>query len=237
MKWYFIGSVAWRALTVLLLFYVFWQGIYGPVPQLPILYESIRVLYFHVPMWFGMMLLLAIACVSAMRVLSGKNADKYDSMCLCYTQVGVVFGLLGLVTGMIWAKNTWGEAWSNDPKQNASALSLLFYLAYFVLRQALAQDKQQRARVSALYNVFCFAALIPLLFILPRLTDSLHPGSGGNPGFNTYDLDHHMRQVFYPAVIGWSLLGVWISQVWYKICRLNSSVAEDAEKTTLRHTD
>ena len=44
--------------------------------------------------------------------------------------------------------------------------------------------------------------LIPLIFILPRLTDSLHPGSGGNPGFNVYDLNEQLRIVFYPAVIG-----------------------------------
>jgi len=41
----------------------------------------------------------------------------------------------------------------------------------------------------------------------------MHPGSGGNPGFNAYDLDSRMRMVFYPAVIGWSLLGFWISSV------------------------
>jgi heme exporter protein C len=38
----------------------------------------------------------------------------------------------------------------------------------------------------------------------------LHPGNGGNPGFNKYDLDSNMRMVFYPAVLGWILLVVWI---------------------------
>jgi heme exporter protein C len=41
----------------------------------------------------------------------------------------------------------------------------------------------------------------------------LHPGSGGNPGFNAYDLDNRMRMVFYPAVIGWILTGVWIADL------------------------
>jgi len=53
--------------------------------------------------------------------------------------------------------------------------------------------------------------MIPLIFIIPRMTSSMHPGSGGNPGFNMYDLDSKMRMVFYPAVIGWILLGVWIA--------------------------
>ncbi|CAA9235376.1 MAG: Cytochrome c-type biogenesis protein CcmC, putative heme lyase for CcmE [uncultured Adhaeribacter sp.] len=52
-----------------------------------------------------------------------------------------------------------------------------------------------------------------MLFILPRLTDSLHPGNGGNPGFSSYDLDNNMRMVFYPAVIAWTLLGIWLVNV------------------------
>ena len=62
-----------------------------------------------------------------------------------------------------------------------------------------------------MYNIFAFAAMIPLIFIIPRLQDSLHPGSGGNPGFNVYDLDNRLRLVFYPAVIGWFAIGVWIA--------------------------
>jgi heme exporter protein C len=49
--------------------------------------------------------------------------------------------------------------------------------------------------------------------ILPRMNDSLHPGNGGNPAFSKYDLDSKMRMVFYPAVIAWVLLGVWILNV------------------------
>jgi len=78
----------------------------------------------------------------------------------------------------------------------------------------------QRARIGAVYNIFAFAAFIPLIFILPRLTDSLHPGNGGNPGFNAYDLDNGLRVVFYPAIIGWTLLGAWISTIRIRFRRL-----------------
>jgi heme exporter protein C len=56
-----------------------------------------------------------------------------------------------------------------------------------------------------------------LIFVIPRLTDSLHPGNGGNPGFNQYDLDSRLRMVFYPAVIGWVLLGFWVSEISIRI--------------------
>jgi heme exporter protein C len=62
--------------------------------------------------------------------------------------------------------------------------------------------------------------LIVFLMILPRLNDSLHPGNGGNPGFNKYDLDSTMRMVFYPAVIGWILLGVWLMTLKIRIEKL-----------------
>jgi heme exporter protein C len=43
--------------------------------------------------------------------------------------------------------------------------------------------------------------------------DSLHPGNGGNPAFSSYDLDKNMRLVFYPAVIGWIMIGLWIANI------------------------
>jgi heme exporter protein C len=62
--------------------------------------------------------------------------------------------------------------------------------------------------------------MLVFIMVLPRLTDSLHPGNGGNPGFNSYDLDNDLRKVFYPAVIGWSLLAVWITEIRVRIKRL-----------------
>lgn len=196
---------------MLLLIYVMIGGLLFDVPRLVILNETIRNLHFHVPMWFGMIILLLVSMIHAVLYLS-KGGEKNDVSSSSFAVVGIIFGVLGLVTGMIWAKFTWGDWWSGDPKQNATAIAMLIYLAYFVLRGSL-EDPDQKARISAVYNIFAFASLIPLLFILPRLTDSLHPGSGGNPGFNTYDLDARLRMVFYPAVIGWTLLGVWIATI------------------------
>jgi heme exporter protein C len=115
---------------------------------------------------------------------------------------------------MEWAQYTWGSAWSNDPKQLCTAVSMLIYFAYAILRSGL-KDDEKRAKISAVYNVFAFAMLIPLIFIIPRLdkVGSLHPGNGGNPAFAKYDLDSNMRLVFYPAVIGWILLGMWVASL------------------------
>jgi len=142
------------------------------------------------------------------------------------THTGLILGVLGLVTGMIWAKFTWGTYWHGDVKQNNTAITMLIYLAYFVLRSAL-DDDEKKARISAVYNIFAFAAMIPLLFVIPRMYDSLHPGNGGNPGFNAYDLDSRMRMVFYPSVLGWILVGFWISELGSRIVLLNKRIQDE----------
>ncbi len=194
------------------------------VPRLPILNESIRNLYFHVPMWFGMIILLLVSAYHSLMFLY-KNQLHHDRIASESALVAIGFGVLGIVTGMLWAKYTWGEYWSNDPKQNAAAIGLLIYLAYVLLRGSF-QDESSRARISAVYNILAFCLFIPLIFIIPRLTDSLHPGNGGNPGFNSYDLDSRMRLVFYPAVIAWALLGWWLASVKIRIKKLEEMLLE-----------
>lgn len=214
----------WKWAGVILVLYSLILGLLMEVPRLPILNESIRNLFFHVPMWFGMVILLSVSVVFAIVFLSSDNM-KDDDKTVAFVQAGVLFGILGMITGMLWAKVTWGEYWSNDPKQNASAIGLLIYFAYLVLRASI-EDRYMRAKVTSVYNIFAFAALIPLLFILPRMTDSLHPGSGGNPAFNIYDLDDKMRLVFYPAVIGWTLMGVWMATIVFRLRLLKSKIYE-----------
>ena len=199
----------WKVVCVLLLGYTIVAGFLTPVPALHIINETIRNLYFHVPMWFTMILLFLISFIYAIKYLRSGDM-KHDIYSAEYTKVGIFFSILGMLTGMEWANYTWGAPWSNDPKQLGTAISMLIYFAYLVLRGGM-KDEEKRAKISAVYNVFAFALMIPLLWILPRMVDSLHPGAGGNPGFNTYDLDRDMRMVFYPAVIGWILFGVWLS--------------------------
>lgn len=187
-------------------------------PFRSILHETIRNTYFHVPMWFGMIILFFISAGHSIRYVRRGRMDD-DMRALSLARIGTLFGVLGILTGMLWSAYTWGEAWSWDVKQNMAAIALLIYFAYFVLRASFT-DEERRARIAATYNIFACAMIIPLLFVIPRMTDSLHPGSGGNPALGGEDLDNTMRMVFYPAVIGWTLLGLWIAQVVYRLKKL-----------------
>ncbi len=180
-----------------------------------ILGETIRNTYFHVPLWFAMILLFFISVLKSIRYLQKKQIED-DAKAESFVLIGVLFGILGTVTGSIWAKFTWGSFWSFDVKQNMAAISLLIYGGYFIIRNSL-QDPDAKARVSGVYNVFAFVLLIPLIFIIPRRYDSLHPGNGGNPALGSQDLDNTMRIVFYPAVIAYMICGIWIAQLRYRI--------------------
>ena len=183
-----------------------------------ILSESIRNTYFHIPMWFGMILIFLYATFLAFKYLRSPSYEL-DSHITSLIGVGILFGIMGLATGALWARHTWGDYWSGDIKQNMSLICLLIYTAYFILRASMT-DPQRKARLSAAYSIFAFIAMIPLLFIIPRMQDSLHPGSGGNPALGGEDLDNTMRMIFYPAIIGWTLLGLWIANLRMRYARL-----------------
>lgn len=204
----------WKTLSVAFLLYAFTAGFLIKVPFVGNLYGSIRNFFFHVPMWFGMMVLFIISVVYAIKHLRNPTIDS-DIYSKEFAKTGMVFGLLGLITGAIWANFTWGEPWSNDPKQLLAAISLLIYAAYFILRNSIL-DMDKRGRIAAVYNIFACAMLFPTLFIIPRMVESLHPGGQGvegNPGMSGKDLDPMMRMVFWPAVFGWTLLGIWITSL------------------------
>lgn len=214
----------WKAAAVLILTYVVLRGLLGVVPRQPILNESIRNVYFHVPLWFGMIILLLTSAIYSIRYLRSGRFDD-DRVAVEFANTAILFGLLGCTTGALWANFTWGEPWPNDPKLNSVAVGMLMYLAYLILRGSF-DDEQRRARISAVYNIFAFAVFVPLIFIVPRLTDSLHPGNGGNPAFGKYDMDNQMRMVFYPAIIGFTLLGVWITELRVRMRRLKAQIEE-----------
>lgn len=187
-------------------------------PYRSILNETIRNTFFHIPLWFSMFILLIAGLWYSVKYMRGKNIDD-DIIASSVTTVAILFGLLGVVTGSIWARFTWGAWWSPDVKLNMSATAMLIYCAYLVLRSSVA-DRDRKAQLSAAYSIFAFMALIPLVFVIPRLTDSLHPGNGGNPALGGEDMESTLRMVFYPAIIGFTLIGLWIASLSIRYQRL-----------------
>lgn len=197
-------------MTLVLLGAFSFGGTWLNIPKVAMLEHTARNLYFHVPMWFTMMALTALSAAHAIQCLR-TNSPVSDIRSRTAALIAVTFGILGLATGSVWAHYTWYEGtniwWNFDPKQTMAAVQVLIYCAYFALRSAL-DDPRKRARIAAVYNLFAFATVPFLLYVLPRQLESLHPGAEGNPAFSDIT-DPIMRVVFYPAVLGFIGVG-WL---------------------------
>lgn len=205
----------WKLLGILLVLYSIIAGLLIDVPDLPIIRQSIRNLFFHVVMWFSMMVMFGTSLVRSLRYLSTFDI-KHDVYAIQSVNVGLFFGIMGIITGMEWANFTWGTPWTNDPQLNGAAITILAYFAYLVLRRSI-DEENKRARISAVYNIFAFVMLIVFIGILPRLAEgSLHPGKGGSP-MTVTNLDIMMRLVFYPAIAGWIIIGYWLTGIRVKM--------------------
>src|ERR1043165_7835418 len=135
----------WKILCICLLLYTIIAGfnIFNldifSVPRKDVIQESIRNLYFHVCMWFGMMILFTISVVHAVMYLRNNNL-RSDILSRQYAGVGILYGVLGYGTGIIWASFTWADPNSfsfasfgtiaKDPKLIGAAIALLIYFAY-----------------------------------------------------------------------------------------------------------
>ena len=102
------------------------------IPKINILEHTARNLYFHVPMWFTLMAGALVSGYHSSRVLAtGRLVHDVRAEQAAWLVIG--FGVLGLVTGMVWARFTWyvgtNKWWNNDPKQVMAAVQVLIYAA------------------------------------------------------------------------------------------------------------
>jgi heme exporter protein C len=207
---------------MILILYALIAGMLIPVPLYPGIGESIRNLFYHVGMWFVMLTLLFVSLIYSIRYLNSRN-PQHDQIAVNAVNVALLFGFAGLVTGMMWAWFAWGAVWVSDPKLNGAALGIIMYLAYRVLRSSI-QERGKKAAVAAVFNIFAFTFYLIFVFILPRISGlSIHPGSDGNMMLAPQSLDPWLRLVFYPAVAGWILLGLWILNIKNRISKLSDN--------------
>ena len=187
-------------------------GLLGTIHRLPILEHTARNLYFHVPMWFALLVGWGVAAYHSARYLA-TGRRLHDVRAEQAALVATTFGVLGLITGVVWARFTWYVGtniwWNGDPRQVMVAIQLLISGAYFVLRGAL-DEPRRRARLAAAYALFATATLPFLTYVLPRRMASLHPGAEGNPAFSEMDIAPEMRWVFYASAAGFLLLFAWV---------------------------
>ena len=212
--------IIYKSASILLIGFGLVYGLTMKVPDIPMLGHSWRNLLYHVPMWYTQIIILLVSAWHSIQYLQ-KGKIESDIKAMQATNVGIMFGMLGLVTGIIWSRVTWGAAmanddlaawWAWDPKQIFALILLLIYLAYFLLRDSF-NEPTQRAKIGGVYNIFGAALIIPMYYIIPKVMGGLHPGSGEEGMLSTLGNLGAYRGIFYPTALGFILLAVWIWEV------------------------
>ncbi|NUQ82064.1 MAG: cytochrome c biogenesis protein CcsA [Bacteroidetes bacterium] len=192
-----------------------------PIPKLPVLGETARNIYFHVPQAFTMIFMLVISFWNSYRFLKSGNLND-DLKAESAASVGMLFGITTIITGAIWADFTWGVYWNWDPKQTLFLGLLLIYAAYFVLRLSV-DDPHRKAKLSAGYNLFSFLVMPFLVFVIPRLLPGLHPGAPEDDGANNpvvSGIELSIRILLYSSFIGFGVLAYWLYNLRYRLARI-----------------
>lgn len=212
-----IGTFLWIAvtMTVALLF----------APLVPVLHETTRVLYFHIPSAWVTVVALGWSMLQSALYL-WKRDLKHDDQAAAAAELGLLFCIAATVSGSLWAKAMWGSYWNWDPRETSIFFILLLYGAYLALRGSIEGD-EKRARLSAVYSLVAFVAVPPLMFIVPRIYSTLHP----DPIINSsgkIDMDPLIRVCFFSMLIGFTFLFAWLQSVRVRVARLERRRAAEA---------
>lgn len=148
---------------------------------------NFKIFYFHVPIAITAYLAFTVVFVSGIMFLRTKQ-EKWDTRAVSAAEVGVIFAILTLITGSLWARSAWGQYWVTwDVRLNTSLVLFLTYLSYLMVRKSI-DEPEKRARLSAVFGIVGFIG-VPLSFLSIRLWNraTVHPvvvgpGGGGISG-------------------------------------------------------
>ena len=186
-------------------------------PLVPVLGETTRVLYFHIPAAWVTVLALGWSMVHSLLYLRRRRME-HDHHAAAAAEIGILFCVLATVSGSLWAKAMWGSYWNWDPRETSIFFMLLIYAAYLALRGAI-DDPDRRARLAAIYSAVAFVSVPFLTFVVPRIYFSLHPDPIINPR-GKLDMDPRIRIVFFAMLLGFTGLYLWMQSLRVRVARL-----------------
>lgn len=159
-----------------------------------------RMIIFHVPCAMVAVVAYVVSTIYAIAYVVRANIAN-DTKSAASASLGFVFTVLATVTGMVFAKIEWGTAWNWDPRETSILMLMIVYVAYFALRGAI-PNQTARARISAAYNILACLVMPFLVYVLPRISEGLHP--------NRAHLSPEYRMVLGAAMLGYLMIYVWL---------------------------
>jgi heme exporter protein C len=192
-----------------------------------------RIFYLHVSSFAGAFVAFIATVVGGLLYLRTRNA-KWDTLALAGVEVGLVLGLMNLVTGAVWARPIWNTWWTWDPRLTSDAIMCLTYAAYLMLRQGI-ENPETRRRFASVYGILAFATAVITLMITRIRPDTIHPVVIGNNPANAegaFSMTVSISTVLSYNMTVWSVLVPW-TLIWWRIRLENLSQRVQAKRAAL----
>ena len=179
-----------------------------------------KIFYLHLPLAWWALISFFVVFLGSIAVLA-RRSDAADRLCAAAAEVGVLFSGLTLVTGLVWARRSWGVWWTWDPRLTTALVMWFVYAAYLLLR-GLDMAPERRRLVCAVVGVAAFLD-VPLVFVSARIWRSIHPAvfasrEGG--------LEPEMKLTAVACVVALGLF--WAALVWLRKRQLDLAARLDA---------
>jgi heme exporter protein C len=174
-----------------------------------------KIFYFHIAnAWVGMLGFIAAAVAGVLYLI--KHDQKWDIIELAAVEISLVFFLIAIAAGSIWARPTWGAYWTWEPRLTTAAILEMVYIAYLLLRQGI-DDPDRRARFSAVYTLVG-AISVPITFMSIRLFRTIHPvviGTNSAVSTGSFDMTSKMLVTMFFALFTFSV--IFVNLFWHRI--------------------
>ena len=194
------------AATLMVILYAPLEAVMGQVQ---------KVFYFHVASgWTGMLGFFVAFVAGIVYLITHKRI--WDIVGVAGVEIGLVFMLICIITGSIWARPIWNTWWTWDPRLTTATIMELVYAAYLMLRQGV-EDPDRRARFGAVYAIIGFLS-VPLTFFSIRIFRTIHPvviGGGDSDATGSFDMTAKMLQTFMFSLATFSVL--FVTLLWHRI--------------------
>jgi heme exporter protein C len=181
-----------------------------------------RIFYFHVGIAWIAGLALFVTFVCSILYLWRGEQRRYDIMAAASAEIGLVFGVMVLLSGMLWARPVWNTWWTWDPRLTTTAICEFIYVAYLMLRGAL-EDPQRRARFSAVYGIIGFAS-VPMTFFSTRWFNTIHPDLFS--GESLSPLAANMRPALFISLAAFTLIYIVLLRMRARVEYTSDEVAK-----------
>ncbi|MFH1374502.1 MAG: cytochrome c biogenesis protein [bacterium] len=213
----------WKIIILMLMTAVIVAAFVTEPPQQQIGPAS-RIFYFHIPVAWVSVIAFTMSMIYSIRFLARRDLVE-DDKAVEAARLGLIFCVLATISGSIFARVTWGSFWNWDPRETSIFVLLLIYGAYFALRRAV-DVEEKRATLAAAYAILAFVTVPMLVFVVPRVMPSLHPGDSIADSNLQFMMSTRVGLILATALISFTAIYLWLFNVARRIRILERSLTE-----------